>query len=126
MGDVGLVVKELAKPLGFDKREPCKSCPYRIDAPINLWSDEEFEHLLAHGEEDMPLYGCHEYRKRKDEAQVCVGWLIAQRETGVRSIPLRLALMQLPEALACFKEAESPVELYGSIEEMCEANGVER
>lgn len=115
-----------AAELGFEQREPCKSCPYRTDAPLNLWDDAEFERLLEYGPEEMPLYGCHEYRKRPEQAQVCVGWLIDQREAGVRSIPLRIALLRNPAALECLQEAQSPVELYPSVVDMCVANGVER
>ncbi len=113
-------------PLLFDKREPCASCHYRTDAPLELWSPAEFEGLLA-SERDMmgKLYGCHEYNKRRDEAQVCIGWLINQRERNVPSIALRMKLMKSPEACACIGEASSPVPLYESVEAMCEANGVE-
>lgn len=113
-------------PLLFDKREPCSSCPYRTDAPLELWSAEEFEGLLQSERDGMgTLYGCHEFNKRRDQAQVCIGWLISQRERNVPSIALRLKLIQNPEACACIKEASSPVPLYESVEEMCEANGVE-
>lgn len=112
-------------PLLFEKREPCKSCPYRTDAPIGLWSEEEFVDLLANDRTQMgTLYGCHEYRKRKHEAQVCVGWLINQRERNVPSMMLRITLMSNKQALACYNEANSPVPLH-SLEEMCAENGVE-
>lgn len=111
--------------LRFDKREPCPSCPYRIDAPLELWSPEEFEDLLANDRSQMgTLYGCHEFNKRRDEAQVCVGWLINQRERNIPSIMLRLKLMSSQEARDCCEQASSPVPLYESIEEMCEENGV--
>ncbi len=116
----------MSTPLKFDRREPCSSCPYRTDAPLELWSPEEFEDLLQKDRTQMgTLYGCHEFNKRREEAQVCVGWLIDQRDRNVPSITLRLKLMQDKSAVACFNEASSPVPLYESIEEMCEANGVE-
>ena len=112
--------------LHWDKREPCKSCPYRRDAPLNLWSNEEFEDLLASERTQMgTTYGCHEYGKRREQAQVCVGWLLNQRENNVPSMMLRLALMTNNAALACYNEASSPVEMYESVEEMCAENGVE-
>jgi hypothetical protein len=112
--------------LRFDKREPCASCPYRTDAPLGLWSPEEFEGLLRSERDHMgTLYGCHEFNKRRDEAQVCIGWLLNQRERDIPSIALRMKLMTSPEARACTEEASSPVSLYESVEEMCEANGVE-
>lgn len=112
-------------PLRFDRRAPCASCPYRTDAPLGLWSREEFEDLLASDRTQMgTLYGCHEYRKRRDQAQVCVGWLLDQRERNVPSLMLRMVLLQNPQARACYAESESPVPLYDSIEEMCAQNGV--
>lgn len=112
-------------PLLFDRREPCTSCPYRTDAPLGLWSPAEFEALLRNdGDMLGTKYGCHEFNKRPEEAQVCIGWLINQRERNVPSIALRLTLMRNEPARKCFKEAASPAPLYESIEEMCEANGV--
>ena len=112
--------------LHWDKREPCKSCPYRRDAPLNLWSNEEFEDLLASERTQKgTTYGCHEYGKRREQAQVCVGWLLNQRENNVPSMMLRLALMTNNAALACYNEDSSPVEMYESVEEMCAENGVE-
>ncbi len=113
-------------PLRFDKRAPCPSCPYRTDAPLRLWSSEEFEDLLASEHDQMDtVYGCHEFNKRLDQVQVCVGWLINQRDHNVPSIALRMRLIQSAEALACYNEATSPVPLYESVEQMCKANGVE-
>lgn len=110
----------------FDQREPCASCPYRTDAPPELWSQEEFLKLLRNDRTEMgTLYGCHEYRKRRHEAQVCVGWLLDQRARNVPSMMLRLTLMTNEQARACYNEAKSPVPLFPSIEQMCEANGVE-
>lgn len=113
-------------PLKWDKREPCKSCPYRRDAPLNLWADAEFEDLLANERTQMgTTYGCPEYSKRPDEAQVCVGWLLMQKQNNVPSISLRLVLMTNKQALACYNESLSPSEMYESVEEMCAENGVE-
>jgi hypothetical protein len=116
----------MTAPVKFDAREPCKSCPYHTDAPLELWSPLEFRQLLAHERSRMGVvYGCHKYRNRKDEAQVCVGWLLDQKRRNIPSISLRLTLMRNPGAVACLNEASSPVELFDSVEEMCEANGVE-
>ncbi len=115
------------RKLLWDSRKPCKSCPYRTDAPLNLWSDEEFQDLLDNERSQMgTTYGCHKFRKKHGDAQVCVGWLLNQRAHGVPSLILRMNLIRNDAALACYNEASSPVELYGSMEEMCAANGVER
>ncbi len=116
-----------ATALRFDQREPCKSCPYRTDAPLELWSPEAFEKLLQLDKTQMgTIYGCHKARHQPTEgSQVCIGWLINQRERGIPSIAFRLKLMSDTAAVGCLNEASSPVPLYESIEEMCEANGVE-
>lgn len=120
------MTRQKSAPLRFDKREPCASCPYRTDAPLELWSPEEFLDLLRNDRSQFgTLYGCHKYRKRSNEAQVCVGWLINQRERNVPSMMLRMTLMSNPQALACYNESESPVPLYDSIEDMCIENGVD-
>ena len=48
----------------FDRLEPCKSCPYRRDAPRKLWAPIEFAKLLADDASQLgKVYGCHQERK---------------------------------------------------------------
>jgi len=109
----------------YDVREPCASCPYRTDARPEFWHPAEFVRLLDTERSQLGVvYGCHEYRKRPNEARVCIGWLLNQRDRGCPSIMLRLALRD-PAAAACLNEAHSPVPLYDSVEEMCSVNGVD-
>ena len=109
----------------FEGKEPCPSCPYRRDAKLEHWHRAEFQRLL-HTEEDVlgTLYACHCTRK---DPSVCVGWLLDQRRRGYPSIMLRLVLVQDDEALRWAEDAsDGGHDLYDSVVEMCEANGVTR
>lgn len=106
---------------GWKTREPCKTCPYRLDVPAGTWHLEEFQKLVENEvrSERGPagvLYECH---ATKAAPQVCAGWLLDHKRTGPRSIPLRIALMADPaarEAWAQVTAAGAP--MYASIEAM--------
>lgn len=101
--------------------EPCEKCPYRCDAPVGLWSPQEFERLLASDlDPDGVIYGCH-----KRNGDLCAGWLLDQRERGVPSVALRSRLAVDPELASGLRDVhDGGHELYDSVEAMCEANGV--
>jgi uncharacterized protein DUF6283 len=113
-----------------DLREPCKSCPYRRDAPLGLWHRSEFENLLAHDANELhgAMFGCHKDRERPpEERRFCVGWLLDQKRRGLPSIQLRLQLrVGGDEALARALDeiTDGGNELYPSVRAMCLANGV--
>lgn len=110
----------------WDIREPCRSCPYRKDAPLGMWHPDEFHNLRRATSDTIMggVFGCHKYRHRpQEERQACAGYLITQRRDGVPSIQLRMKVIQDDEALACLEAvSDGGHELYESIEEMCEAN----
>lgn len=110
------------KSMGWTTREPCASCPYRIDVPPGTWHPEEFENLKAQDANQFgSVFGCH--ATRKTGPQVCGGWLLDQRNRGAPCISLRLALMTKPEAATAYEQVtDGGFELYESIEEMCAAN----
>ena len=115
----------------WDNREPCVSCPYRKDVPLETWHVSEFENLMASDADPMTggIFGCHKYRHRPvEERRPCVGWFLDQDRRGMPCIALRLAGMTGgPEAIAFRDEAhDGGHELYETLEEMCEANGAER
>jgi len=107
----------------FDMREPCSSCPYRKDAPLQLWDRAEFAKLLDHERNPFPgaIYGCHGTGKLP-EKRVCAGWLLNQVNHGLPSIALRIRLMKDPEAALCAEHVTSKTETYESVEAMIEAN----
>lgn len=74
----------------FSGNEPCSSCPYRKDAPLQFWAKEEFDNLQ---EKEKSTFGtvfqCH-----KKDGSICKGWLMMQLEKGTPSIQLRLAVIK--------------------------------
>ena len=112
---------------------PCENCPYRIDAPRQYWSREEFRAVLDGEEgnvgvragEAAPVWACH---KQKDlptrERGPCAGWLLDQKKRGVPSIKLRLQLAFDPDTREAFERVSSDVAMFESTEAMCRANGV--
>lgn len=105
----------------FKKKQPCKNCPYRKDAPLKLWHKAEFENLLKEERTEnvmgSKIFACH----KKDES-VCVGWLINQRDRNFPSINLRLVLIKKRINYSYTEGLKSPVQLYQTIEEMILAN----
>jgi hypothetical protein len=112
-----------APPHGFAP-EPCGSCPYRRDVPVDTWDACEFERVLEHDRNEVggSVFGCHKFRLRPKEADVCAGWFLDQQKRGYPSIRLRMLLMKCTEEP---KVTDGGHPLYESIEEMCAANGVE-
>ena len=112
--------------IGWETREPCGSCPYRKDAPLELWHRQEYESVYASEHAECiggSVFGCHATLKKDPE--VCAGWLLDQKRRGIPSIPLRLRLMRLPDARAALDEVtDGGHETYDSALEMCAANGV--
>jgi hypothetical protein len=102
----------------FKGTTPCNSCPYRMDAPLQLWDKAEFEDLLA-SEKDYigKLYQCH-----KNNGTVCRGWLIDQDNRRLPSIALRMQLSKENITREYLDKLHCKAPLYGSIEEMVKAN----
>lgn len=102
---------------------PCRSCPYRVDVPVKTWHREEFENLLANDadERNGGVFGCHRFRLRPQEAEVCAGWFLDQQRRGFPSIKLRLVLMRLSEQPVV---TDGGCQLYSTMKKMCRANGV--
>jgi hypothetical protein len=102
----------------FSCTKPCGNCPYRTDAPKQLWAKEEFEDLLA-SERDYfgKVYNCH-----KNNGSVCVGWLIDQDKRNFPSIALRISLINHGVSREYLDNLASPAPLYFSVEEMIENN----
>lgn len=108
-------------------RSPCSDCPYRKDSELKKWHPSEFEGVLR--SEEMPLgsvFACHKHAALPEQERgMCAGWLLDQKKRGLPSIALRLMLMNQPEAVEALKKVKRKgLELFESVEEMCEANGV--
>lgn len=102
----------------FKCTSPCNNCPYRTDAPLQLWHKEEYEKLLKYESDAMgTIYNCH-----KNNGNVCVGWLIKQDENNFPSIYLRIALGQKGITRDYLDSLNSPAPLYENVEVMIKAN----
>jgi len=112
----------------YDHAEPCKSCPYRRDAPRKLWHATEFLNLLRQDADPVrgSTFGCHEGRKLpRDQQRMCIGWLIHQKRNRTPSIQLRLRLMKDDALLELYERInENMPGLFSSLRVMCRANGV--
>ena len=106
----------------WSTRTPCKSCPYRRDAPLGFWAWDEFVNLEFQDSDPVNghTFGCH---GTKSDPDVCAGWLLDQKRRGLPSIQLRLHLMTNEEARECLEQVNDGGHvLYDSIAEMIEAN----
>lgn len=111
----------------WDTREPCESCPYRVDAQPEKWHQSEFEKLLMNNANEYSgaIYSCHSSRLVPEGSTVCAGWLLDQQRRGLPSIQLRVILCTNEAAVMALEEvSDGGHELYDSIEEMCKVNGV--
>lgn len=116
------------QPMRWATAIPCNSCPYRKDAPRELWSREEFYGLLRNDRDELggAIYGCHGTRKVPEGPSICAGWLLDQKRRGLPAIQLRLSLMRSEAARTNLESVSNGGhELYSSIREMCAANGVD-
>ena len=102
----------------FHCTKPCASCPYRTDAPLQLWARAEFTALLKSEADPLgTVYGCH-----RNNGSVCVGWLMNQDARRFPSIALRMALSKHGVTRAYLDKLSSPAPLYPSVREMVKAN----
>lgn len=102
----------------YTKKQPCNNCPYRKDAPRELWSIDEFIDLKEKDSDYMgAVYGCH-----KKDGHVCVGWLADQDKRNFPSIALRISLSSNHVTREYLDAIGSKVEMFDSIDEMCIAN----
>src|ERR1700755_2439595 len=94
----------------FQCKRPCRSCPYRKDAPVKLWAEDEFDKVLA-GEADLlgSVFLCH-----RNHGGVCVGFLMDQDKRGHPSIALRISLIRHDVTRAYLDSLNSPTPLYPS------------
>lgn len=110
------------------RRKPCPNCPFRKDAKLAHWHPSEYLMLqrIARTEHDpfrSKPFGCHKDKDAEPaERELCVGWLIHQRERGTPSIALRLILMRSQEAALQYEKSEPDGELFDSIDELVKMN----
>lgn len=113
----------------FEPR-PCAKCPFRKDAPVELWHKSEFERVLR-DERSATLgavFGCHRHGMRHRggaRVPICAGWALDQVKRGVPSIALRLAFVLEGDDGSLDAVTNGGHETYETVMEMCAANGVD-
>ena len=104
--------------MNFKSKQPCNNCPYRKDAPLQLWHKEEFAKLLEEDKKQFGAnYGCH-----KKNGHICVGWLMNQDERNFPNLNLRLLLSKKGISRDYLDNLKCSSEMYNSIQEMIESN----
>jgi len=102
----------------FHCNQQCNNCPYRTDAPKQLWHKEEFKKLLEMENSQFgTVYGCH-----KNNGSICVGWFMKQMENGCPSIMLRLAMIKQKPTQEYLDSLHSPAPLFKSVKAMIRSN----
>lgn len=102
----------------FHCTQPCSNCPYRTDAPLQLWHKTEFKKLLAKEHDYLgTIYHCH-----KNNGSACVGWMMKQAESNFPSIHLRIDFQRHNIPKIYFDRLNSPAPLYDNVTQMIKAN----
>jgi hypothetical protein len=100
---------------------PCKSCPYRQDAPSGLWAAHEYDKLPAYDGAIVEqafsgatgVFLCHQR-----DGHLCAGWIAthgADNLLAIRMLPITGGSLD-PSVW----DYESPVPVFASGQEACE------
>jgi len=107
-----------SKKRNFCRKSPCGNCPYRKDAPLQLWDRSEFEKLAEENQKQFGgIYDCH-----KKDGHICVGYLMLQEQHGFPNINLRLKLLKNNVDRTYLDKLHCKAPLYSSVEDMIRAN----
>lgn len=112
---------------------PCAECPWRRDAEPGKFGTERYETLRAtcrsegvdgvgHSALQAPIFGCHKGEPGTGDDLACAGFLAVE---GYNSLPVRLAMALGNLPPGAVRRGKDWPELYGSYEELAEANGVD-
>lgn len=78
--------------IGGPAPHPCRSCPYRIDAPSGIWTAEEYAKLVGYDADTSlqppNLFLCHQTDANDPRVRLCAGWVGCH---GDQLLALRLA-----------------------------------
>ncbi|MGW4178654.1 DUF6283 family protein [Streptomyces rubiginosohelvolus] len=98
---------------------PCASCPYRLDVPSGIWSEDDYNKLPLYDEptwaQPPQLFLCHQRDRNDDRARVCGGW--ASCHDGDHLLALRIASLAgqiTAETAEAIRGYISPVGLFVS------------
>lgn len=107
-----------AKVLKFQCTSPCNNCPYRKDAPLQLWDKHEFVKLLAGDKKPFTgVYNCH-----KNNGSICIGYLMNQEKRGFPNLNLRMVFMRNGVDRKYLDKLKCKSEMFNTIEEMASVN----
>lgn len=71
-------------------KAPCRSCPYRLDVPSGVWSEEEYAKLPPYDgstwEQPTAVFYCHQ-----QDGCICAGW--AGAHDMAENFAVRLAVL---------------------------------
>lgn len=78
--------------IGEPAPHPCRSCPYRTDAPSGIWAAQEYAKLARYDADTAAqppnLFLCHQTDADDPRARLCAGWVGCH---GDQLLALRLA-----------------------------------
>ena len=78
--------------IGGPAPQPCRSCPYRTDAPSGIWAAAEYAKLVSYDADAAlqppNLFLCHQTDADDPRARLCAGWVGCH---GDQLLALRLA-----------------------------------
>ncbi|TMR91307.1 DUF6283 family protein [Nonomuraea basaltis] len=110
------------------RKAPCRECPWRRDAEPGKFPAERYEVLRGTCRDEgggnaglgAPIFACHMGEPGTGDDLACAGWLAVE---GWNSVHVRIAIVtgQLPTCV--LQPGERWPALYGSYEELTEANG---
>lgn len=99
---------------------PCDECPWRVDAPVGRFPACRYDALRATTEQSFtaPIFACH--KTPEGGERTCASWLAV---VGHRHIAVRVAVASGRLDPTALEPGDGWPELYGSYEELAEANG---
>lgn len=100
-------------------RQPCVSCPWRLDTPRGYWDPDHFREIWQNCQDDgTHLMACH--KSRRGRSRICQGWV---RVLGYGAIGVRLAVMRGQASIDEVDDRSGP-RLFRSFAAMLRANRV--
>jgi hypothetical protein len=105
-------------------RQPCSSCPWRVDAPRGYWDPQHFVDVWRNCQDDgLNIMLCHKSNAlpKEDRGDVpCQGWI---RVMGFDSIGVRILVMQGKATFEEVADQDGP-ELFPTFTAMMRANKI--
>jgi hypothetical protein len=75
-------------------KTPCANCPYRKDAPLQLWEKSHFEEVIQSENAEYGLGAVFYCHKHTDKSMLCGGWLLTQKTRNIPNTYLKLLMLK--------------------------------